>query len=346
MLQESEFYCPECDDGLDTPTNRREFLRTAGGAAALGAMSGGLVQALEVDPSTTRAKSNPAEEMIREFYLSLKDDQKKQLIYPWDHGARGRLSRLTTPNSALFGKRIGQSYTKPQQEQVKKILRAILADDEAFTRISRNGSWDGSRTFEGCGAVLFGDPKDKEKFAWVFTGHHLTVRCDGNSVPGAAFGGPIYYGHSAQGTSARNVWFYQTKRVQSVYDALDEKQKKKALATKKGVDRERSLQPNNPALGIQIKELSADQKKLVEDVMKDLLSPFRKEDGEEVIQLIKANGGMEKIHLAFYGKGDGLVPRWDYWRLEGPGFIWNYRVLPHVHCYVNIATRLKESKKG
>ena len=21
------------------------------------------------------------------------------------------------------------------------------------------------------------------------------------------------------------------------------------------------------------------------------------------------------------------------------GFVWNYRVLPHVHCYVNIAAR-------
>ena len=31
--------------------------------------------------------------------------------------------------------------------------------------------------------------------------------------------------------------------------------------------------------------------------------------------------------------------RWHFWRLEGPGFVWNYRVLPHVHTYVNIAAR-------
>ena len=29
--------------------------------------------------------------------------------------------------------------------------------------------------------------------------------------------------------------------------------------------------------------------------------------------------------------------RWHFWRLEAPGFVWNFRVLPHVHCYVNIA---------
>ena len=24
---------------------------------------------------------------------------------------------------------------------------------------------------------------------------------------------------------------------------------------------------------------------------------------------------------------------WSFWRIEGPGFIWNFRVLPHVHTY-------------
>jgi hypothetical protein len=32
--------------------------------------------------------------------------------------------------------------------------------------------------------------------------------------------------------------------------------------------------------------------------------------------------------------------RWHFWRLEGPGFVWNYRVLPHVHCYVNISSKI------
>jgi hypothetical protein len=44
---------------------------------------------------------------------------------------------------------------------------------------------------------------------------------------------------------------------------------------------------------------------------------------------------MEKIHLAFYGEGKGEEP-WRFWRREGPGFVWNYRVLDHVHCFVNI----------
>jgi hypothetical protein len=48
---------------------------------------------------------------------------------------------------------------------------------------------------------------------------------------------------------------------------------------------------------------------------------------------------MEKIHLGFF-KDDAEAKQWDFWRLEGPGFIWNYRVLPHVHCFVRISSKL------
>ena len=75
--------------------------------------------------------------------------------------------------------------------------------------------------------------------------------------------------------------------------------------------------------------------------MRDVLSPYRKEDADEVMQIIKTNGGMEKIHLAFYQDGQmNDSQRWHFWRLEGPGFVWNYRVLPHVHTYVNISSKV------
>ena len=69
------------------------------------------------------------------------------------------------------------------------------------------------------------------------------------------------------------------------------------------------------------------------------MAPFRKEDGDEVMAIVKANGGLEKINLAFYKdkKSTDEKIRWHFWRLEGPGFVWNYRVLGHVHCFVNIA---------
>lgn len=342
MLYESDFYCPECDDGTDLPAtaSRRDFLRLVGVTAAMAVIGSGPSRLLADDKQAVKPSPKPAENLIKELYQTLSEDQKKQLVYPWDHGGMGanrKPSRFSTPNGPIFSKRIAQHYNKQQQDLLQRILRAILADDEAYDRISRNNTWDGSKSFDGCGAVIFGEPKDDEKFAWLFSGHHLTVRCDGNSEPGAAFGGPIYYGHIAGGYNIKNVWLYQTKRVQEVYDALDEKQRKKAIATEGGVDRVASLQPNEPKHGINSGELSKDQLELVTEVMRDLLSPFRKEDGDEVMEILKANGGLEKIHLAFYQRGGTNENQpWSFWRLEGPGFIWNYRVLPHVHCYVNI----------
>jgi hypothetical protein len=285
----------------------------------------------------------PAEELIRELYSTLSDSQRAELVYPYDHGEAGGVpTRLGTFNAPVMNKRIGDAYTPAQQDLVKRILKAVLSGDEAYDRLGRHNTWDNSGSFEGCGAVVFGDPTGKDKFAWVFAGHHVTFRTDGNSAPGAAFGGPIYYGHSANGYSDNNVYLFQTQQAHSVFDALDEGQRKKALSTANPGDgarayRFRPREESHP--GIAYKELSADQQKLVENVMRALLSPFRKEDGDEVMQLIKLNGGMEKIHMSYFREGE--LPsrqRWDVWRLEGPGFVWNFRVLPHVHCFVNIAT--------
>jgi hypothetical protein len=97
--------------------------------------------------------------------------------------------------------------------------------------------------------------------------------------------------------------------------------------------------------GVALTELTKDQQELVGKVMRAVLTPFRKEDADEVMAIIKATGGMEKIQLAFYSeayegaKTDSKQP-WSFWRLEGPGFVWNFRVLPHVHCYVNINSKV------
>jgi hypothetical protein len=55
--------------------------------------------------------------------------------------------------------------------------------------------------------------------------------------------------------------------------------------------------------------------------------------------LLGRSGGLERLNFAFYQDRPDEPDRWHFWRIEGPGFVWNYRILPHVHCYVNIAAR-------
>lgn len=337
--------CPECEERVEFDyLDRRGFVRTAA-AAALGAVALPAVARAADDAATTAKAAKPAEELIKELYSTLSADQKKELVLPWNHGAeRGLATRLGMYNGPIQKITIGKSYTKPQQELNERILKAICNGEEGFNKISRAKGWDGSGSFLGCGAIIFGEPTDGKKFAWVFAGHHLTVRCDGNSEEGAAFGGPMYYGHSPNGYSPNNVFFYQTKSVVSVFDMLSGEQQKKAIVTGSPGEHANSIKfrkDGEAKPGISIMDLSADQKKLVETVMRDVLSPYRKEDADEVMEIVKKNGGMDKIHLAFYqDKDTNDSKQWHFWRLEGPGFVWNYRVLPHVHTYVNISSKL------
>lgn len=335
MLRQSKYYCPECDEGFELPKmrSRREFLLAMGAAAGVAAMVPARGRA-----DDAKSASKPSEGLIKELYSTLSEDQKKALVQPYDHTSDGRLTRQRTFNSAFNEKLIAENYTKPQREVVQRIVRSILASDEAWERLSRKGTWDSSGSFEGCGAVLFGEPGDNSPYAFVFSGHHITLRCDGNSEPKTAWGGPVYYGHSEAGYSKTNVYNYQTQTVQAVFDSLDEKQRAKAMAPQNPGDGLGGLKAQNPRHGIPFTELTAEQKALVENVMRTLLGPFRKEDVDEVMEIVKVGGGMDAINVAFY-QDDSKNEKtpWHFWRLEGPGFVWNYRVLPHVHCFVNIS---------
>lgn len=341
-MNQQQPYCPECHD-----FDRRNFLGTIGKTAlAWGGLAPMLGQATRLLADEAPAKpEKPAEALIRELAGTLSAEQKQALVLPWDHGAESGLpTRLRMVNSPHSGRKIGENYTKPQQELCHRIFRAICSDDEGYQRISRNGTFDGSGSFEGLGALFFGEPADNQKYSLVFSGHHLTVRCDGNSEPGAAFGGPMYYGHSADGDNPNNVFHFQTKSALAVFDALNADQRTKAIISGNSPGEQYAsvkFRPQGESKpGIAYSELAADQRQLIEQVMRDLLSPYRKEDADEVMEIIKTNGGMEQMHLAFYEDAkmnDGH--KWHFWRIEGPGFVWNYRVLPHVHTFVNISSK-------
>ena len=86
---------------------------------------------------------------------------------------------------------------------------------------------------------------------------------------------------------------------------LDGKQQKKALLDNSPP--EDAVQIRGPMAkfpGIAIAELSGDQKKLVENVMHELLAPYRAEDVKEAMGCLKSGGGLDKMHIAFYKNQD------------------------------------------
>ena len=337
-------YCPECAFGPDATLARRDFIRLVGTSAAAVAVAGSAAPTLRAAERPVRA-AKPAEGMIRELFAGLSADQKKKVALPWDHGAKGSAipTRLGMYNAPIAKLPIKEAYKKPQQELLDRIFRAICSDDDGYKRLSRDGDFDGSESFDGIGALIFGEPTDDKPYSLVFAGHHLTVRCDGNSEEGAAFGGPMYYGHTPNGYSDKNVFHYQTKEVLKLFDALEGKQRKAAVLKGTPGEQAKSVEfrkAGDPHPGLAVREMTPDQRELVERVMRAVLSPYRKEDADEVMDIVKANGGMDAIHFAFYEDKE-MTDRqpWHFWRLEGPGFVWNFRVLPHVHTYVHIRNK-------
>jgi hypothetical protein len=196
--------------------------------------------------------------------------------------------------------------------------------------------------------ALFGAP-GSGKFEFVLSGRHCTVRCDGDSVDGAAFGGPMFYGHEAGGYREAadhpgNVYWYQAKRANEVFQALDGKQRAKALLGdprgERGTATVALKGSGAPISGLPVSEMSGDQRELVDQVLADLLHPYRQLDRDEAMNYIRANGGAEALTMSFYKNADiGNDGVWDVWELESPNMLWYFRGYPHVHTWVNIRAK-------
>lgn len=328
---------PECsNDPVIVPPTRRQVIRTAAVGAA--ALSAGLYAPLRAFGAEPAGKSG--ETLVKQLYGSLSDAQKKTLCFAFDHELRSKVDA----NWRIVKQRVGEAYTADQQDLIHQIFRSLHAPEYADAVLKQVAGDTGTKGLGKCAAAIFGEP-DSGKFEFVMTGRHMTRRCDGDSVEGAAFGGPIFYGHAAKAFNESpkhegNAYWYQALTANKVYAALDGKQQLGALAIKPRRERgNKTVEFSKPAdrHGIACSELTADQRKLVRDTLGDLLAPFRKTDADEALKLVDKAGGVESLHMAFYKDkdlgGDGI---WDVWQIEGPNMVCYFRGNPHVHAWVNI----------
>jgi hypothetical protein len=328
--------CPDCDSNAEY--SRREFLKSAGAAAlAVGAA-----------PLVARAVDIPAgstpETVSKLLFESLTPEQKKVVAFEWDHmdKERGLLRTRIANNWKITEPNITSDFfTSDQQAMIKHIFEHIIQPDW-HDRIYKQLEDDAGGYGNDQSIALFGAPG--EKFEFVMTGRHMTLRCDGNSAEHVAFGGPIFYGHAAQGFNEKpdhpgNVFWHQALAANKVFEMLDGKQREKALVAKLPREQDSGFRgADGQYPGIAVKELAGDQQSLVQEVLQKLIEPYRQVDRDEVLKCLNAQGGLEKCSLAFYSDGDvGNDKVWDCWRLEGPSFVWYFRGSPHVHVWVNVA---------
>jgi hypothetical protein len=318
---------------------RRDFLKTTVvGAAA--AAAGSLALPANAQAGQAASTAAPSSEtLVATLFKSLTDEQKKAVVFPFDHPLRSQVDNnwhITKPAIADF-------FNPDQQAMVREIFDGLHSPEYAqrvFQQVEHDA---GQKGFGNCSVALFGEP-GTGKFEFVLTGRHCTRRCDGDSVAGTAFGGPIFYGHAAESFDEKpnhpgNIYWYQALRANQVFQMLDGKQRKMALLgdprSEQGTDTVK-LTGRADLPGIPVGALSRDQKKHVRQVMADVLAPFRKADADEALKLIEANG-FDNLHLSFYKNLDiGNDGVWDVWQIEGPAMLWYFRGAPHVHTWVNV----------
>ena len=319
--------CPDCDQSFD----RRDFIKTAAAASVVAATG---LPALAGD-----AKQKPASETLAtQFYKSLNDEQKKGCTFSFDDPLRSKVNN----NWFITNVKV-RSFNDDQQALLRDIFNGLHSEEYAED-VMKQVEHDNRRGFGNAAVALFGEP-GTGKFEFVITARHMTRRCDGDSLEGTAFGGPIFYGHAAQAFNEApdhpgNIYWFQAKRANELFQALDGKQRKVALLGQSrgehGTDTVKLAGKDAELKGLPISDLAADQKGLAEKVMEDLLAPFRKADRDECMKLI-GKSGFEDLHLTYYQNedigGDGV---WDVWQIEGPSMVWYFRGKPHVHTWVHI----------
>jgi len=328
---------------LGHSVDRRRFLAASAGVLGASALSTSAWQAVADEQAASIARA--PETIVKTLFQTLNENQRKAVCFDWEHvDSKLGLLRTRVENNWKITKPSIKSdfYTAEQQSLIRSIFEGIIHEDwhKKFDKQYRD---DTGGFGNGQSIAIFGIP-GSDKFEFVLTGRHTTLRCDGNTTEHVAFGGPIFYGHAA-GTDSEepnhpgNVFWEQAVAANSVYKMLDGKQR--AMAEVASTPSEEDVGFRSGGIrpeGIAVSELSKDQQQELSKTLAKLIEPFRASDRTEVQKCVDKQGGLEKLHLAFYTDEDiGGDRVWDNWRLEGPSFVWHFRGSPHVHVWVNIA---------
>jgi hypothetical protein len=345
-MEQKKVVSPDCDLGIADDFNRRDFLKTVSTTAAAAA-TGGLTLWAEPKVQAAPTPSSAAETAVKALYETLTDEQRKKICFDWDYvdKDRGLLRTHVSNNWQITKPHIrSEFYTKKQQHIIHDVFTGIINKDWYHKFLKQLKDDTGGKEWGADQSIaIFGNP-NSDKFEFVMTGRHMTIRADGHTEAHVAFGGPIFYGHAATGFNEKvhhpgNVFWHQAEMANKVYQMLDGKQQKIALLKKRPDESAVEFHGAKAKFpGIPVVELADEQKKELQKVLLALVEPYRKEDQEEALECLRRQGGLDKCSLAFYEEGDiGNDGEWDNWRLEGPSFVWYFRGQPHVHVWVNVA---------
>ncbi len=327
--------------------SRRNWIQSVSATA----LSAGVVGGMESAWHRALAAESSTDSLPMQLYKSLTEEQRQKVCLPADHERRKHVSNwwYIHPDH-----RIPTTFNAEQQELIKKIFDSLHSSEHQAAVEEQVLLDQYGETKNAPAAGFFGTPENAD-FEFIFTGHHVTRRCNAHTDQGRGFGGnPIFYGHYPHPlTNMRenfneakdhpgNPYWYQGKLFNKFVAGLDGQQQQSGLV----VQEPRSENPASvikksaPRRGLNCSELTADQKQLLLETMRGMLAMFRQDDVNATMESIEKRQIVDKLQVSWYtGKFDiGSDKVWDTWQIEGPELVWYFRGYPHIHCYFHLQT--------
>ena len=324
--------------------NRRSFLGLAGASATLLA-----TPTLSAQPAPLLPTKSTTDSLPMQLWKSLTDEQRMKVGLPADHPRRQYVSNWWYIHPSF---RIPATFTPDQQELIRRIFDSLHSPEyiEEIRKQVRIDQYGQAKNAPAAG--FFGTPDDPD-FEFIFTGHHVTRRCNAHSDTGRGFGGaPIFYGHYPHAEENMrdnfneapdhpgNPYWYQGRIFNQFVQGLDQLQRQQGLvsAEPRSENPESVITPPATTQGLAVASLSADQKKLFVETMRRMLAMFRPDDVTATMQTIEHKGIVDRLNVSWFaGRYDiGGDKVWDTWQIEGPDMVWYFRGEPHIHCYLHL----------
>ena len=316
--------------------SRRNLLKTAGASLLTLSPLGTASRSLFADVAAS-------DSLPMQLYKSMNDEQKRKVCLPMDHPRRQYVSNWWYIHQDF---RIPNTFDDHQRELIQNIFDSLHSPDHQAA-VNKQVEIDQYGQVKNAPAVGFFGTPDDEDFEFIYTGHHVTRRCNAHTDKGLGFGGaPIFYGHfrdefNETKDHVGNPYWYQGKVFNKFVQSLDSQQQQQALAAIKPRSERANavIQKRDSGWpGLSCSELSADQKQLFVETMRNMLAMFRSDDVDATINAIESRGIVDRLHVSWYdGKYDiGSDKVWDTWQIEGPDMVWYFRGQPHIHSYFHL----------
>lgn len=315
--------------------SRRDVIRSLGATGALAALN-------PLSSSLLAAKSKPDSKPMQ-LFKSLSEEQRKKICLPVNHERRQYVNNWWYIHKEH---RIHNTFNQDQQDLIQQIFDS-MHNPEFRTAIKQQVEKDKFGKIGNTPSVgFFGTPADQD-FEFIYTGHHVTRRCNAHTDKGQGFGGaPIFYGHFAKTfvetkEHVGNPYWYQGKIFNEFVQALDGSQQKKGLAGSSPRKERSSSVISKKASGwpgLSGADLTKDQQAKLLETMRKMMGMFRSGDIDATMNSIESSGMVDRLHVSYYdGKYDlGSDKIWDTWQIEGPDMVWYFRGHPHIHTYFHV----------